>query len=100
MKTHQTIATALLCLTLSLTSAAEDHLKISIKTDGDRKTVNIGDELFTAYNYKDTAKPYLYPIIGPTGANMTRHFPMKKDVEGEADDHEIEHVPAVSKVIL
>ncbi|MGB0766676.1 MAG: PmoA family protein [Phycisphaeraceae bacterium] len=75
------------CLALSLTAVAQDTAKLTIQTDGDRQAVNLGGELFTAYNHKDAAKPFLYPIIGPTGANMTRHYPMKKGVEGESKDH-------------
>lgn len=47
-----------------------------------------GGQLITAYRIgPEEPKPYFYPVIGPTGENVTRHFPMKKDVEGEAKDH-------------
>lgn len=47
-----------------------------------------GEDLITVYHTaKDQARPYFYPLIGPTGENMTRHWPMKEGVEGEADDH-------------
>ncbi len=40
--------------------------------------VTIDGQPFTVFNYdKDTPKPYLYPVIGPTGAGVTRNFPMK-----------------------
>ena len=32
-------------------------------------------------------RPYLYPIIGPTGAGMTRNWPMKEGMPGEEPDH-------------
>ena len=32
-------------------------------------------------------KPFFYPFIGPTGANMTRHWPQTDLKEGEAGDH-------------
>lgn len=35
----------------------------------------------------DAGKPYFYPIIGPTGENMTRHWPMNEDFADEARDH-------------
>lgn len=45
-------------------------------------------ELVTAYQTgKDQPKPYFYPLIGPAGENVTRHWPMKEGVEGEATDH-------------
>lgn len=47
-----------------------------------------GGELITAYHIgKNDPKPYFYPVIGPTGENVTRHFPMKTGVPGEPDDH-------------
>jgi hypothetical protein len=54
----------------------------------DRKVrVSIDDELFTEFVYADETRPYLYPIIGPTGAAMTRNYPIVAGVAGEATDH-------------
>jgi hypothetical protein len=51
-------------------------------------TIKIDGELFTNYIAADpeTNKPYLWPVIGPTGKRMTRAFPME-DIEGEKQDH-------------
>ncbi|MBD3174001.1 MAG: hypothetical protein GF320_02375 [Armatimonadia bacterium] len=49
--------------------------------------VDIRGELFTRYVTEDTPKPYCYPVIGPTGAPVTRNYPMVPGVEGEAEDH-------------
>jgi sugar phosphate isomerase/epimerase len=51
--------------------------KIRIEADG---------KLFTEYNFKDVPRPYFYPVIGPTGDCITRHWPMK-EVENEDRDH-------------
>jgi len=49
--------------------------------------IAIGGKPFTTYSTaSDLPKPFFYPVYGPTGKNMVRHFPMKK-VEGEASDH-------------
>lgn len=49
--------------------------------------VRIAGERFTALNYaSDLPKPFLYPVIGPTGAHVTRQYPMK-NIEGERHDH-------------
>jgi len=53
----------------------------------DRIRVSIGDELFTDYVFAGHSKPIMYPIMGPGGVPMTRNYPMKKDVPGEASDH-------------
>jgi hypothetical protein len=56
----------------------QQHEKgVAIKLDG---------EPFTEYVIRSGSKPILWPIIGPTGAQMTRSYPMQ-DVEGEKRDH-------------
>jgi len=66
--------------------ASEGGVKITELADKVR--VEIDGQLFTEYNFKDAAFPYFYPVIGPTGANVTRHWPMK---EGENEDHDHPH---------
>lgn len=88
MKQRHKTWIAMLSLACALHAQAEDtQPTLSIQKEGDRQVVMIGEEVFAGYNSKDTDKPYLYPIIGPTGANMTRHYPMKEGVRGEATDH-------------
>jgi hypothetical protein len=55
----------------------------------DKLRVEINGELFTEYNFKDAAFPYFYPVIGPTGVNVTRHWPIKEglDVGDDKLDH-------------
>jgi len=70
-------------------AAAEPPAKSAgvVITDlGDRLHVEIGGQLFTEYWYKDAPRPYMYPVIGPTGDPMTRNWPMK-EVPGEPTDH-------------
>ena len=56
------------------------------KAEG-KAIVKIDGELFTEYVFTGHSKPILYPIIGPTGVEMTRNFPMKENVDNEAHDH-------------
>jgi len=51
----------------------------------DKIKVNINGQLFTEYNFKDGPFPYFYPVIGPTGVNVTRHWPIKEGLD-EGDD--------------
>ena len=46
----------------------------------------VDGKLFTEYLSDQATKPYYYPVIGPTGAAITRNHPMKK-VAGETQDH-------------
>ncbi|MFT5129667.1 MAG: putative membrane-bound dehydrogenase-like protein, partial [Rhodothermales bacterium] len=64
----------------SATSVAHDKAAKTV-------AVSIGGKLFTEYRYGNPGKPILYPVIGPHGIPMTRQFPMKKGVAGEANDH-------------
>lgn len=48
--------------------------------------VKEGGQLFAEYVVDQANKPYLAPVIGPTGKQMTRNYPMKK-VDGEQHDH-------------
>lgn len=48
--------------------------------------VTSGDQLITVFR-TDRQVPCLYPLVGPNGTSITRHFPFKKDVEGEQSDH-------------
>lgn len=59
----------------------------SVADDGKKVTVRLAGKLFTEYRYTGFAKPILYPVIGPTGVGMTRNWPIRKGVKGEAADH-------------
>ena len=43
-------------------------------------------QLVTKYHYQDVPRPFFYPIIGPTGEEMTRGYPMNPH-EDEQTDH-------------
>jgi hypothetical protein len=62
--------------------------ELSVRKEADGVAVLIDGTLFTKYVTGDpkTNKPYFYPVIGPTGKEMTRAYPMK-DVPGEKQDH-------------
>ncbi len=69
-------------------AASKAGAGISI-TEVDKKLrVEINGKLFTEYNFQDAQRPYFYPMIGPTGVNITRHWPMK---EGEDEEHDHPH---------
>ncbi len=48
--------------------------------------VRVDGQLFTRYLFKSGAKPILWPVIGPTGKEMTRAWPMRENTE-ETKDH-------------
>ena len=56
------------------------------KTKGEGLRILHKGKAFAEYVVDQANKPYLYPVYGPTGAPMTRNYPMKR-VEGERHDH-------------
>ncbi len=56
--------------------------------EGDKKvSVQINGDLFTEYHYEDVPRPYFYPVIGPTGEAVIRHWPMSDKNPADAKDH-------------
>jgi hypothetical protein len=60
--------------------------QVTLQPDQEGVRVLVGGELFTRYIVRSGAKPILWPIIGPTGKEMTRAFPMRNDTD-EKKDH-------------
>jgi len=60
---------------------------VTVRKSDNGPEVLIGEALFTRYDMKNGPKPYLYPVIGPTGAGVTRNFPMKTGTPNERTDH-------------
>jgi hypothetical protein len=58
----------------------------TVKKTKDGVTVKYDGKLFTRYIIGQSNKPFLWPVIGPSGAEMTRAYPMEKR-EGERQDH-------------
>ncbi len=61
---------------------------VTVQREGDdRLAISLPQTPFTVYNFsREVARPFCYPVFGPGGKNITRHFPMQ-DVEGEMRDH-------------
>jgi len=72
---------------LASTAAAED--KVTITHDKAKKLfrIEVNGNLFTEYVYATYPRPILYPVLGPGEVALTRNYPMKKGVKGEAKDH-------------
>jgi hypothetical protein len=70
-------------LALALHSPARGG-QVELQPTADGVRILIDGELFTQYHGSGAQRPYLYPIIGPSGANLARPYPMEK---GGAEDH-------------
>jgi hypothetical protein len=74
------LITGLTVVLFSATCAAAD---VKLTELDDRIRVEIGGKLFTEWRHKEWVAPFLYPVIGPNGESVTRHYPMKEGVPGE-----------------
>jgi sugar phosphate isomerase/epimerase len=59
--------------------------KVEIRDVDGKLRIEINGELFTEYNYRDVPRPFFYPVIGPTGVPVIRHWPMKEGKDEEKD---------------
>lgn len=62
------------------------NAEITVREADGKVRVEADGALFAAYNYQSVARPYLYPVVGPTGVPMTRDWPMVKTTN-ETTDH-------------
>ena len=78
--------TALFSTVIAL-AAASSHAALSVeKTPAGGAVVQVDGKPFAEYIVDQANKPYLAPVFGPTGKQMTRNYPMIT-VEGEQHDH-------------
>jgi hypothetical protein len=75
-----------LALPLVFAPAANAAAAVLVKEANGKLQIEIGGKPFSDYYYQNVSRPYLYPILGPGGAPMTRNYPMK-DVPDEERDH-------------
>jgi len=54
--------------------------------DGSVEVMKDG-KVVARYVYKDTPKPYIYPLLAPSGEAVTREFPAQQDAAGKPADH-------------
>ena len=60
---------------------------VQVKEDAEGVTISVDGKLFAKYVINSQAKPILWPIVGPTGKELTRGYPMRKATPDEREDH-------------
>jgi hypothetical protein len=86
------LATIVSVLSLAVLSAAVKPVHVAsadgvqITTDEHGATIKVNGKLFTRYLIDAGPKPYCWPVVGPTGAEVTRDHPMR-EIDGEKHDH-------------
>ena len=84
MKFTPTLAVALSLLTSAALQAQSGFT--TDKTPSGGVIVKQDGKLFAEYIVDQANKPYLAPVFGPAGKQMTRNYPMKT-IDGETHDH-------------
>ena len=80
-------ATALLLTLASFSSA----LDVTVQQSDLGAVVQIDGQLFAEYRTHYKHQPAVWPIIGPTGEQITRSFPIGPLLPSEKDDHPHHH---------
>lgn len=83
----KSLLTVFCILILSALAATPAKAEVTITRLDDCFRVEVDGKLFTEWQFKAWKAPYLYPVIGPNGENITRHYPMKDGVPNESQDH-------------
>ncbi len=83
MTRHFVAAAILLSLPLGPLHAAQ----FTLEKDDAGVTVKCDGQFMTRYIQKSGAKPILWPIVGPSGKEMTRGYPMREVTGDEKKDH-------------
>ncbi|WP_160148070.1 PmoA family protein [Rubripirellula obstinata] len=63
------------------------NFKVEETTDPSGWEVLDGEKLVAGYIDDSSGRPIVYPVIGPSGQSMTRHFPMVTSMPFEERDH-------------
>jgi Methane oxygenase PmoA len=79
----------LLAVTLCVSSLAlvSNAAEFEVKESPEKVEVTYGGKLVTNYWVKSGTKPVLWPIVGPTGKEMTRAYPLREKSAAETSDH-------------
>lgn len=78
----------LVALTLLAAVSWSAHAaEFTLEKSADGVTVQVDGKLFTRYLIQSGPKPILFPVVGPTGKEMTRGYPMRPATADEKSDH-------------
>ena len=77
-------ATLICCVSVE---ASETENQLTFTQDDQGVSIYVDGELFTRYLVRSGTKPVLFPLVGPTGRQMTRSYPVGTAQPGEQRDH-------------
>src|SRR5580698_8734153 len=74
------------CATHNSTSPLDPAHSVQITPVDDKLRIEINGQLFSEYHYKDVARQFLYPVLGPDQLAMSRKWPVEESTD-EQHDH-------------
>jgi hypothetical protein len=72
---------------LILGTGSPARAEVSVKKTDGGVEVTLDGQPFCTYIFDSGFKPVIWPVIGPTGKEMTRAWPLRKDDPTEKTDH-------------
>jgi hypothetical protein len=72
---------------LMLLNASPSWAKVTAEQDEAKVVIEVDGKPFAEYRTEINGTPSIWPIIGPTGAEMTRAYPMREGNPEERKDH-------------
>jgi hypothetical protein len=81
------LLTATVLLAILIAAPTLQAAEFKVHQHDDQVDVMLDGKLFTSYLTRSGAKPILFPLVGPTGAEVTRGYPMRKATAAEKSDH-------------
>jgi len=84
---HSMFPTRALAILSTLAVPIFSSADVTLTRLEDRVRVEVDGQLFTEYRFREWADPYLFPVVGPNGETVTRHYPIEEARPGEATDH-------------
>jgi hypothetical protein len=83
----RSLATAILVLITVVALTPSARADVGMKKTDTGVEVTLDGQPFATYIFDSGFKPIIWPIIGPTGKEMTRAWPLRKDNPDEKTDH-------------
>lgn len=77
----------MLCAVVGLVVASSARADVGLKKTEGGVEVTLDGQPFATYVFNSGFKPIIWPILGPTGKEMTRAWPLRKDDPTEKTDH-------------
>ena len=75
-----------MCLAMCVSATRSVVAEVGVKKTDSTIEVTLDGEPFATYIFDSGFKPIIWPIIGPTGKEMTRAWPLRKDDPSEKTD--------------